>query len=136
MPEPMKPKLTEVIHDMLWACGTLILVAIQSIPLALAILVALALWFLPEAIGWHQSWAHIIPPELNRAGAPHALFSITKRFFVASWVFAFFTKLLVLQDEQNLVVQQRLVREKRRNEAVVAVKHNVEKLEKPLADEN
>ena len=136
MPEPMKPKLTEVIHDMLRACGTLILVAIQSIPLALAILVALALWFLPEAIGWHQSWAHIIPPELNRAGAPHALFSITKWFFVASWVFAFFTKLLVLPDEQNLVVQQRLVREKRRNEAVVAVKHDVEKLEKPLADEN
>ena len=135
MPEPMKPKLTEVIHDMLWACGTLILVAIQSIPLALAILVALALWFLPEAIGWHQSWAHIIS-ELNRAGAPHALFSITKQLFVLSWFFAFFTKLLVLPDEQNLVVQQRLVREKRRNEAVVAVKHDVEKLEKPLADEN
>ena len=135
MPEPMKPKLTEVIHDMLWACGTLIVVAIQSIPLALAMFVALTLWILPEAIGWHQSWAHIIS-ELNRAGAPHALFSITKQLFVLSWFFAFFTKLLVLPDEQNLVVQQRLVRKKRRNEAVVAVKHDVEKLEKPLADEN
>ena len=122
----MKPTLTEAIHDMLWAYVTLIVVAIQSIPLALAILVALALCILPEAIGWHQSWVRIIS-ELNRAGAPHELFSTTKQFFVVSWFFAFFTKLLVLPE-----------REKRRHilrdEAFARVKSAVEKLEKPLAD--
>jgi len=120
MPEPMKPILTEVIYDMLWASVAVVVVAILSIPLALAILAALALWILPEAIGWHQSWAHILS-ELNRAGAPHALFSIIKQLFVASWLFAFFAKLLVLPDEQNMVIQQRRFREKRnarRNGAV------------------
>lgn len=114
MSEPTKPALTEVIYDMGWAVVALVSMAILSIPLALAVFMALVLLILPEAIGWHQSWAHIIP-ELNRAGAPHVLFSTTKQFFVVSWFFAFFTKLLVLQDGQNLVVQQRLVREKRRN---------------------
>lgn len=118
MPEPMKPKLTEVIHDMLWACGTLIVVAIQSIPLALAMFVALTLWFLPEAIGWHQSWAHIIF-ELNQAGVPHRLFFIVKQLFVVAWVFALSVKILTLQDAQNLVVQQRLIRERRNMNAGV-----------------
>ena len=133
----MKPKLTEAIYDMLWACVTLIVVAIQSIPLALAILVALALCILPEAIGWHQSWVRIIS-EVNGAGAPHGLFFITKQLFVLSWIFAFFTKLLVLPDEQNMMMHQCRMREKRRHilrdEAFAPVKSAVEKLEKPLAD--
>uniref|UniRef100_E6QB66 Uncharacterized protein n=1 Tax=mine drainage metagenome TaxID=410659 RepID=E6QB66_9ZZZZ len=119
MSEPMPPTLTEVIYDMLWASVAVVIVAILSIPLALAILAALALLVLPEAIGWHQSWAHILS-ELNRAGAPHALFSITKQLFVASWIFAFFAKLLVLPDEQNMVIQQRRFREKRNNGDVAA----------------
>lgn len=125
MPEPIRLKSTEAIYDLTWAVVTMVVQSVLSVPLALAILVALALCILPGAVGWHQGWAHIIS-ELNRTGAPRELFAITKRLFEASWIFAFFAKLLVLQDEQNLVVQQRLVREKarekRRNEAVAAVK--------------
>lgn len=122
MSEPMKPKLTEAIYDLIWLFVTCVVLAIQSIPLALAILVALALWLLPEAIGWHQSLAHILS-ELNRAGVPHGLFFITKQLFVVSWFCAFFTKLLD--------------REKRRNGIRVGLaKAATEKLEKPLADEN
>lgn len=114
----MKPTLTEAIHDWTWAFVTLVALIFQSIPLALAILVALALWFLPEAIGWHQSWAHIIF-ELNQAGVPHRLFFIVKQLFVVAWVFALSVKILTLQDAQNLVVQQRLIRERRNMNAGV-----------------
>jgi hypothetical protein len=123
MSEPMKPILTEVIYDMLWASVAVVVVVILSIPLALAILAALALLLLPEAVG-HLSWTHLILQlEPLKQVTPHALFSFVKGLFVMAWVFAFFAKLLVLPDEQNMVILQRRIREKRnarRNGAVAA----------------
>lgn len=120
MSEPMPPTLTEVIYDMLWASVAVVVVAILSIPLALAILAALALLLLPEAVG-HLSWTHLILQlEPLKQVTPHALFSFVNDLFVMAWGFAFFAKLLVLPDEQNMVIQQRRFREKRNNGDVAA----------------
>lgn len=108
MSEPMKPTLTEAIHDIGRAAVTLVSMAILSIPLALAIFMALALWILPEASGVHQSGVHVLS-ELGRAGMPHTLFLIAKQLFVVSWMFAVIANLL------DMVMQQRRFREKRRN---------------------
>ncbi|MFA6994786.1 MAG: hypothetical protein WC246_04140 [Candidatus Paceibacterota bacterium] len=115
MPELTKLTLTEFIYDVLWTFMTVIVVAILSIPLALAILAALALLLLPEAVGY-LSWTHLILQlEPLKQVTPHTLFSLVKGLFVMAWGFAFFAKLLVLPDEQNIVIQQRRFREKRRN---------------------
>ena len=83
---------------------------VLSIPLALAIFVALMIWFLPDAIGTHQSWAHAVS-ALSRPEMPHALFSAAKDVFTGSWMVAFFVKLVWPDVERNIVVLQKRYRE-------------------------
>ena len=104
----MKKITSEAIYDMAWGVATLVVIVILSIPLALAIFVALMLCLLPAAVE-HQSWAHIVS-SFNQV-TPHGLFSFMEGLFVASWVVAFIAKTMVLPDEQNLVIRE----QKRRN---------------------
>ncbi len=121
-------KSREPMLDLIMGFMVLVGQAILSIPLALAIFVALMIWLLPEAIGPHQSWADIAS-ALNRADIPHELFADVKLFFTASWIVALFVKMVWMEVTRNISVLQKRYREKRDHEANAAVRHAVEKLE-------
>lgn len=121
-------KLKEATSTAVLLSGIIAGLAVDAIPLALAIFLALAIYLLPDAVGPHQSWVHILS-VLTRPEVPHELFFVAKQVLIASWLIAFLAKLFGVNFTRDVEELRKRHTRKRRNEAKVAVRHAVEKLE-------